>query len=234
MNFSVGGPDFLDQPFVDKIRELSANGITVVSASGNDGPGWGTLMNPADQDDVIAVGGLNTAETAMASFSARGMTLWEAAIPQHGGYGRVKVRQRICSEWLSMIEVSCSILNPCPPQPDVVVRAEDLLGLTPDSGSCVQVTVMSMDHLLHAHDVGIRERSSDSVAAIGFGDECCLSNCDRGIGVGGRRLPRRRKRRSSKPRYLKAGSTSFVHSQYSSPPCVMGPDCRCCTPRRFQ
>jgi hypothetical protein len=29
VNFSVGGPDFMDEPFVDKIRELSANGITV-------------------------------------------------------------------------------------------------------------------------------------------------------------------------------------------------------------
>lgn len=30
-----------------------------VSATGNDGPAYGTLMNPADQSDVIAVGGLN-------------------------------------------------------------------------------------------------------------------------------------------------------------------------------
>lgn len=87
MNFSIGGPDFLDRPFVDKVREVSANGITVVSASGNDGPGWGTLMNPADQSDVVGVGGLTADGTMIADFSARGMTLWEAGV----GYGRVKV-----------------------------------------------------------------------------------------------------------------------------------------------
>ena len=97
VNFSIGGPDFLDKPFVDKVREVSANGITVVSASGNDGPGWGTLMNPADQSDVISVGGLTADGTMIAEFSARGMTLWEAGV----GYGRVKVGSALwVLQWL--------------------------------------------------------------------------------------------------------------------------------------
>ena len=59
LNLSIGGPDFHDRPFVDKVLEMSANHIVVVSAIGNDGPLYGTLNNPADQMDVIGVGGLN-------------------------------------------------------------------------------------------------------------------------------------------------------------------------------
>ncbi|CAN0189465.1 unnamed protein product [Pylaiella littoralis] len=86
INLSVGGPDFMDSPFVDKIREMSANGIVVVSAVGNDGPLHGTHHNPADQMDTIGVGALSTGGSGVANFQSRGMTTWE--LP--GGYGRVK------------------------------------------------------------------------------------------------------------------------------------------------
>ena len=56
LNLSIGGPDFMDQPFVDKVWELTANNIIMVSAIGNDGPLYGTLNNPADQMDVIGQG----------------------------------------------------------------------------------------------------------------------------------------------------------------------------------
>uniref|UniRef100_A0A914W555 Peptidase S8/S53 domain-containing protein n=1 Tax=Plectus sambesii TaxID=2011161 RepID=A0A914W555_9BILA len=85
LNLSIGGPDFTDQPFIDKVWELTANGIILISAIGNDGPQFGTLNNPADQMDVIGVGGINLDEQ-IARFSSRGMTTWE--LP--GGYGRVK------------------------------------------------------------------------------------------------------------------------------------------------
>ncbi|XP_043235326.1 membrane-bound transcription factor site-1 protease-like [Amphibalanus amphitrite] len=85
LNLSIGGPDFTDQPFVDKVWEITANGIIMVSAIGNDGPLYGTLNNPADQLDVIGVGGINF-EDQIARFSSRGMTTWE--LP--AGYGRVK------------------------------------------------------------------------------------------------------------------------------------------------
>jgi membrane-bound transcription factor site-1 protease len=45
----------MDLPFVEKVMELSANNIIVVSAIGNDGPLYGTLNNPADQLDVIGI-----------------------------------------------------------------------------------------------------------------------------------------------------------------------------------
>ncbi|XP_052487842.1 subtilisin-like protease SBT6.1 isoform X2 [Gossypium raimondii] len=85
LNLSIGGPDYLDLPFVEKVWEITANNIIMVSAIGNDGPLYGTLNNPADQSDVIGVGGIDYSDH-IASFSSRGMSTWE--IPH--GYGRVK------------------------------------------------------------------------------------------------------------------------------------------------
>jgi membrane-bound transcription factor site-1 protease len=89
LNLSIGGPDWADKPFVDKVHELAANGVIVVSAIGNVETGkpplWGSLNNPADQLDVIGVGGIDF-NNQLARFSARGMTTWE--LPN--GYGRIK------------------------------------------------------------------------------------------------------------------------------------------------
>ncbi|KAF7819812.1 subtilisin-like protease SBT6.1 isoform X1 [Senna tora] len=85
LNLSIGGPDYLDLPFVEKVWEITANNIIMVSAIGNDGPLYGTLNNPADQSDVIGVGGIDYSDH-IASFSSRGMSTWE--LPH--GYGRVK------------------------------------------------------------------------------------------------------------------------------------------------
>ena len=57
----------------------------MVSAIGNDGPLYGTLNNPADQNDVIGVGGIDY-DSRIASFSSRGMSTWELPL----GYGRAK------------------------------------------------------------------------------------------------------------------------------------------------
>ncbi len=85
INLSIGGPDYLDLPFVDKVNEITAHGIIMVSAIGNDGPNFGTLNNPADQLDVLGVGGINY-NSEIAGFSSRGMTTRE--LPN--GYGRIK------------------------------------------------------------------------------------------------------------------------------------------------
>lgn len=53
----------------------------MVSAIGNDGPLYGTLNNPADQMDVIGVGGIGF-DDRIAKFSSRGMTTWE--LPEVG------------------------------------------------------------------------------------------------------------------------------------------------------
>eukprot|EP01063_Lacrimia_lanifica_P032316 TRINITY_DN5509_c0_g1_i1.p1 TRINITY_DN5509_c0_g1~~TRINITY_DN5509_c0_g1_i1.p1 ORF type:complete len:1061 (+),score=378.03 TRINITY_DN5509_c0_g1_i1:75-3257(+) len=85
LNLSVGGPDYMDTPFMEKVTEAAANGITIVSAIGNSGPLFGTLNNPADMLSVIGVGAAKQ-DKRVASFSSRGMTTWE--LPE--GYGRVK------------------------------------------------------------------------------------------------------------------------------------------------
>lgn len=83
-----------------QVWEISANKIIMVSAIGNDGPLFGTMNSPADQQDVIGVGGIDEND-AMASFSSRGMTTWE--LPDRTGrfkpdvvaYGREVVGSRI-------------------------------------------------------------------------------------------------------------------------------------------
>ncbi len=70
-----------------QVWEITSAGILMVSAIGNDGPLYGTLNNPADQNDVLGVGGIDYSD-AIASFSSRGMSTWE--LPR--GYGRAKVR----------------------------------------------------------------------------------------------------------------------------------------------
>ena len=77
-SWCAGGPDFTDQPFVDKVLELSAAGVIVISANGNDGPSWGTTVNPADMSPIIGVGGLRGNQRT-ADFSSRGMTKAELA-----------------------------------------------------------------------------------------------------------------------------------------------------------
>ena len=64
---------------------MTANGIIMVSAIGNDGPLYGTLNNPADMMDVIGVGGIDYSDR-IASFSSRGVTTEE--LPH--GAGRLK------------------------------------------------------------------------------------------------------------------------------------------------
>lgn len=53
-----------------QVLEITSNGILMVSAIGNDGPLWGTLNNPADQNDVIGVGGIDEGNH-IAGFSSR-------------------------------------------------------------------------------------------------------------------------------------------------------------------
>ncbi|ETV93670.1 hypothetical protein H310_12437 [Aphanomyces invadans] len=114
LNFSFGGPDFHDAPFMDKIHECAASGIVVMSAVGNGGPQYGTLTNPADQIDVFGIGGLGSTPSTIAPFSARGQSLWEIAT----GYGRVK--------------------------PDAVAPATFVKGLYPGGDKCRMMNGTSM------------------------------------------------------------------------------------------
>lgn len=59
VNLSNGGNDFMDEPFIRKINELTSKGVIIVSAIGNEGPFLGTLNNPGDLINVIGVGSLD-------------------------------------------------------------------------------------------------------------------------------------------------------------------------------
>ena len=85
LNLSIGGPDFADRPFTQKVDEVVAHNVLIVSGIGNSGPLWGTLMNPADQPNVLGVGGVDDAGR-LAPFSSRGMSGWEQP---HGQSGRL-------------------------------------------------------------------------------------------------------------------------------------------------
>ena len=114
INFSIGSTDFTEKVFIDKIREIVSKGITVVSAAGNDGPYIGTINNPADLMEVIAVGGLDGDPDMVASFSSRGMTTWELL----GGNGRVK--------------------------PEILTYSKFILGADLESGGCVMKSGTSL------------------------------------------------------------------------------------------
>ena len=85
INISIGGPDYLDLPFADKMIEVLSNGIVVFAATGNDGPYFGTVNHPAEEPSVIGIGGISYKDS-VADFSSRGMTLKEFP----NGYGRPK------------------------------------------------------------------------------------------------------------------------------------------------
>ena len=106
VNLSTASKDTKDNPFIEKIDELTAAGVIVVSAIGNDGPTQGTSESPADLLTVIGVGSLSYNFDRVATFSSRGMTK------------------------KSML-VSVGV-----PKPDVLLPGEELLGLSLEPGVC--------------------------------------------------------------------------------------------------
>ena len=74
VNLSTATKDSQDVPFMEKINELTAAGVIIVSAIGNDGPTPGSAENPGDMPTVIGVGSLNSNLDDVAYFSSRGMT----------------------------------------------------------------------------------------------------------------------------------------------------------------
>lgn len=74
VNLSIGGPDFLDFPFMDKIEFLAGRDVIIVSAVGNDGPICGSIHNPADSIYVIGVGAIDE-NNSVADYSSCGPTL---------------------------------------------------------------------------------------------------------------------------------------------------------------
>ena len=85
INVSIGGPDFKDFPFIEKFRQLVANGVSIFCAMGNFGPLKGSINSPSDEPYIIAVGSHNE-YFAISDYQSRGMTLSQKPY----GYGLVK------------------------------------------------------------------------------------------------------------------------------------------------
>ncbi|PIK53886.1 putative membrane-bound transcription factor site-1 protease [Apostichopus japonicus] len=146
LNLSIGGPDFMDRPFVDKVWELTANKVIMVSAIGNDGPLYGTLNNPADQMDVIGVGGINF-EDGIAKFSSRGMTTWE--LPEGNGRMKPDLVTHCSSVRGSKLDGGCRVLSGTSVASPVVAGAVTLL-LSAVSDKNVAVNPASVKQALMA------------------------------------------------------------------------------------
>ncbi|KAJ8303005.1 hypothetical protein KUTeg_019401 [Tegillarca granosa] len=67
LNLSIGGPDFMDHPFVDKVWELTANKVIMVSAIGNDGPLYGSYPRDTAELNQILGGCRSLSGTSVAS-----------------------------------------------------------------------------------------------------------------------------------------------------------------------
>lgn len=74
VNISVGTPDDLgrDSAIRVSIRELTALGVVVIAAAGNEGPYAETLISPAVDRSVLAVGSSSIRNLTPSTFSSRG------------------------------------------------------------------------------------------------------------------------------------------------------------------
>ncbi|HEY6213139.1 MAG TPA: S8 family serine peptidase, partial [Vicinamibacterales bacterium] len=96
LNLSLGHPILepaATDPLVRAVEAASRAGITVIAAAGNVGrniytgqPGYAGILSPANAPSAIAVGAVDTKNTvsrgddAVASYSSRGPTMYDAAI----------------------------------------------------------------------------------------------------------------------------------------------------------
>ena len=58
VNLSTASKDSQDIPFIEKIEELTANGVIIVAAIGNDGPNFGSPESPGELTVALGVGSL--------------------------------------------------------------------------------------------------------------------------------------------------------------------------------
>lgn len=63
VNMSVGGPPALDDPLEQAAEQAIRDGVVVVTAAGNYGPGESSVGSPAEAPDVLAVGATITGIT---------------------------------------------------------------------------------------------------------------------------------------------------------------------------
>jgi len=77
VNMSLGSPDDNDpnNPLRVACRALIAMGVVVVAAAGNSGSTSGSIMVPACEQNVVAIGSISDSTFAVSTFSSQGPTL---------------------------------------------------------------------------------------------------------------------------------------------------------------
>jgi uncharacterized repeat protein (TIGR01451 family) len=81
VNNSWGSNNGSDTRFRNDIQSLRAAGILPVFSAGNNGPSGGTIASPASYPEALAVGAVDY-ESAIASFSSRGPSIWGEIKPE--------------------------------------------------------------------------------------------------------------------------------------------------------
>jgi hypothetical protein len=76
LNLSIGGPDFMDLPFIEKVWEMSANNVIIVSAIGNDGPLYG--YDPTSSFFFSSAQGSRINRVLIHSFTHRALSMMRA------------------------------------------------------------------------------------------------------------------------------------------------------------
>ncbi|GJD07619.1 Subtilisin-like protease SBT6.1 [Galdieria sulphuraria] len=139
---SIGGGDYEDQPLIDKIREVVANGVVILTAAGNDGPLFGTHSHPSSMKEAISIGAVDSRHK-IASFSSRGMTLEEqqfrkivddsSLLLMNHSYNKITADSLSLEQFLEYTQIIGR------PKPDVLVEAVTIAssGLKSKTGNCV-------------------------------------------------------------------------------------------------
>ncbi|XP_046290261.1 membrane-bound transcription factor site-1 protease isoform X3 [Marmota monax] len=126
LNLSIGGPDFMDHPFVDKVWELTANNVIMVSAIGNDGPLYGLSPSYIDLTECpymwpycsqpIYYGGMPTIVnvTILNGMGVTGRIVdkpdWQPYLPQNGDNIEVAFSySSVLWPWSGYLAISISV-----------------------------------------------------------------------------------------------------------------------------
>lgn len=90
VNMSLGGPLKVESPeedpYYEPIKKMAEKGMIPVCASGNSGPGRGTVTTPGAMPHGLTVGAID-ADDKIAPFSSRGPTPWGNTKPDLVSYG---------------------------------------------------------------------------------------------------------------------------------------------------
>jgi len=123
---SWGGSGSGNRDYDQAIRALHTGKITVLFSAGNSGPACGTIGNPAERPEVLAVGS-TTSKDAVSYFSSRGPTKDGRIKPEISAPG-----SDIVSAWYTADDAYSSLSGTSMACPHAAGAASMLYALKPD------------------------------------------------------------------------------------------------------